>query len=68
MAFLYSVVNSYPLCVQMTRKSRKIPQPQGLRDFSAYGADGGTRTHTMLPPTDFESVTSTNSITSACVI
>ena len=24
-----------------------------------YGAGGGTRTHTMLPPTDFESVTST---------
>ena len=24
-----------------------------------YGAGGGTRTHTMSPPTDFESVTST---------
>ena len=24
-----------------------------------YGAGGGTRTHTVLPPTDFESVTST---------
>ena len=30
-----------------------------------YGAGGGTRTHTMSPPTDFESVTSTNSITPA---
>ena len=29
------------------------------------GAGGGTRTHTMSPPTDFESVTSTNSITPA---
>ena len=28
-------------------------------------AGGGTRTHTMSPPTDFESVTSTNSITPA---
>ena len=33
--------------------------------FPFYGAGGGTRTHTMLPPTDFESVTSTNSITPA---
>ena len=28
-------------------------------------ADGGGRTRTVLPPTDFESVTSANSITSA---
>ncbi len=31
-----------------------------------FGAGGGTRTHTMSPSTDFESVTSTNSITPAC--
>ena len=30
-----------------------------------YGAGGGTRTHTMSPSTDFESVTSANSITPA---
>ena len=30
-----------------------------------YGAGGGTRTHTELPPADFESATSTNSITPA---
>ena len=30
-----------------------------------YGAGGGTRTHTVSLPTDFESVTSANSITSA---
>ena len=30
-----------------------------------YGAGGGTRTHTVLLPTDFESVTSANSITPA---
>ena len=29
------------------------------------GAGGGTRTHTMSPSTDFESVTSANSITPA---
>ena len=29
------------------------------------GAGGGTRTHTVSPPTDFESVTSANSITPA---
>ena len=30
-----------------------------------FGADGGGRTRTVLLPTDFESVTSANSITSA---
>ena len=30
-----------------------------------FGAGGGTRTHTVLLPTDFESVTSANSITPA---
>ena len=30
---------------------------------SVFGAGGGTRTHTVLLPTDFESVTSANSIT-----
>ena len=30
-----------------------------------FGAGGGTRTRTMSPPTDFESVTSANSITPA---
>ena len=29
------------------------------------GAGGGTRTHTVLPPTDFESVSSANSNTPA---
>ena len=32
---------------------------------SEDGAGGGTRTHTELPPADFESATSTNSITPA---
>ena len=30
-----------------------------------FGAGGGTRTHMMLPSADFESATSTNSITPA---
>ena len=33
-----------------------------------FGAGGGTRTHTVLLPTDFESVTSANSITPAIVL
>ena len=33
-----------------------------------FGAGGGTRTHTMSPSTDFESVTSANSITPAYLI
>lgn len=35
---------------------------------SEDGAGGGTRTHTVSLPTDFESVTSTNSITPAYLI
>ena len=35
---------------------------------SYFGAGGGTRTHTMSPSTDFESVTSANSITPAYLI
>ena len=34
---------------------------------SCFGAGGGTRTHTMSPSTDFESVTSANSITPAYI-
>ena len=33
-----------------------------------FGAGGGTRTHTVSLPTDFESVTSANSITPALPI
>ena len=35
------------------------------RTLLRRGAEGGTRTHTVSLPTDFESVTSANSITSA---
>ena len=35
---------------------------------SEDGAGGGTRTHTVSLPTDFESVTSANSITSAYIV
>ena len=36
------------------------------KEYSCFfGAGGGTRTHTMSPSTDFESVTSANSITPA---
>ena len=36
-----------------------------VSSVSEDGAGGGTRTHTVLLPTDFESVTSANSITPA---
>ena len=42
---------------------QKRGYPMGTPSF---GAGGGTRTHTVSPPTDFESVTSANSITPAC--
>ena len=45
------------------------PKKAGLYLFrhspAFFGADGGGRTRTVLLPTDFESVTSANSITSA---
>ena len=43
------------------RKSPTVVEPF----LFLFGADGGSRTRTVLPPTDFESVTSANSITSA---
>ena len=39
-----------------------------VSSVSEDGAGGGTRTHTVSPPTDFESVTSTNSITPALTL
>ena len=43
--------------------SRLPPQPEPYIGF--FGADGGGRTHTMLPSRDFESRASANSTTSA---
>ena len=43
----------------------KNTKPYGVDDPIRFGAGGGTRTHTVLLPTDFESVTSANSITPA---
>ena len=47
-------------------KKTNNPNPSPIKKiwFGLYwfGAGSGTRTHTMLPSTDFESVTSTNSI------
>ena len=49
-----AVLNSYP--------------PLFTAFFGYGGAGGGTRTHTGISPTDFESVTSANSITPAYYI
>ena len=69
----HALQNSSLDCFAPTRRSgrafeshsitQKQPPPKGT---AAFGAGGGTRTHTMSPSTDFESVTSTNSITPAC--
>ena len=40
-------------------------QKAPLSGYFCFGAGGGTRTHMMLPSADFESATSTNSITPA---
>lgn len=36
-----------------------------LRAYYYFGTEGGTRTHTVSPPPDFESGASTNSATPA---
>ena len=41
---------------------------QAIQSLLRRGAGGGTRTHTVSLPTDFESVTSTNSITPAKLV
>ena len=50
-------------------KKTNNPNPSPIKKiwFGLYwfGAGGGTRTHTLSPTTDFESVTSANSITPA---
>ena len=44
--------------------TQKIPKP--LKGLGIRNAGGGGRTHTVSPPTDFESVSSANSNTPAC--
>ena len=39
-----------------------------LRDSFFKDAVGGSRTHTVLPPLDFESSASANSATTACIL
>ena len=60
--FLKCVSSNFP-------KKTNNPNPSPIKKiwFGLYwfGAGGGTRTHTVLLPTDFESVTSANSITPA---
>ena len=49
------------------RKARKPSYIKGLRAIRCGAGDGG-RTHTVLPPTDFESVSSANSNTPADLV
>ena len=61
------------ICTKIAQKREKLPC-YSRKFLSCWkrifrsarpGAGGGTRTHTMSPSTDFESVTSANSITPA---
>ena len=54
------------LCSGRAFESHSMQKRHGPVGHASFGAGGGTRTHTMSPSTDFESVTSTNSITPAC--
>ena len=58
---LFSSASLLPVRVPFLYKSNS-PLKRGN---CCFGAGGGTRTRTMSPPTDFESVTSANSITPA---
>ena len=42
-----------------------VNKKKPLAYAKGFGAEGGDRTHTVLPPREFESRTSANSITSA---
>ena len=52
-------------CISELQKETLDTSIVEIPSISEGGAGSGTRTHTELPPTDFESVTSTNSITPA---
>ena len=56
---------SYYACRAHKRNWTPASIPIVSKLVSSYGAGGGTRTHTVSLPTDFESVTSANSITPA---
>lgn len=55
----------YGFAQEKDRKLKKAKKRPAVLLILIYGAEGGDRTHTVLPPRDFESRTSTNSITSA---
>ena len=57
---LFSSAALLPVRVPQLKKNSSLKKGNCL-----FGAGGGTRTRTMSPPTDFESVTSANSITPA---
>jgi hypothetical protein len=60
----YKVSVPYPQVACSPSRRTKNNTPLVERGI-IFGADGGGRTRTVLLPTDFESVTSANSITSA---
>ena len=66
---LRSLGSAHPCTTRTVRVLPPAPKKAGLCLFrhspAFFGADGGGRTRTVLLPTDFESVTSANSITSA---
>ena len=60
----YKASMPYPQAAGSPSRRTKNNTPLVERGI-IFGADGGGRTRTVLLPTDFESVTSANSITSA---
>ena len=65
-AALFTALREYPywlLFVQQKNTYKNSPDHLLSEEF--FDADDGTRTHTMLPPADFESAASANSATSA---
>ena len=62
----YSRNNNTFLKIEAFWRDKKSPKTLDVMRVFGHGAGGGTRTHTLSPTTDFESVTSANSITPAC--
>ena len=61
----YSRNNDTFLKIEGFWRDKKSPKTLDVMLVFGHGAGGGTRTHTLSPTTDFESVTSANSITPA---
>ena len=67
-AVFYTVLKPLGIAKLINRRNSAFRENCSKSRVSSHGAGDRTRTGTVLPPVDFESTTSTNSITPACEI